>query len=177
MTTGRVLAASAGSHGSPRSVRRPVLIPHRSVTTGVRPAATTDAATLPPLPSTLVTSIDNLGNGMSLTSAAGESASVPLSSALSAVLAEEGAESVPKAAQLVTLETVQCPNGVLVWAIQVVPEGGYIPIGGPMPSPGMTTRPVPPVHYNYQLDFVSATTGKWLQAIESYDPALGPPPG
>jgi hypothetical protein len=117
---------------------------------------------------------------MTLTNAAGESALVSLPGALSAVLASDGAASVPKAAELMTLDTVQYPHGVLVWAIQVVPEGGYIPANPPSPVPGMTTATTMPStadQSNYEVDFVDARTGKWLQAIQSYDPALGPPPG
>ena len=133
----------------------------------------TDATRLPPLPSTLVSSIDNLGAGMSLASAASERAVVPLPRALSAVLAEDGARSVAKAAQLVTLDSPQFPNGVLAWAIWVVPEGGYFPITGPVPIPGSTvTTPTTLVQNNYEVNFVDATTGQSLQAIQSYDPAL-----
>ena len=169
----QVREVSGGSHGSPRAARRPPLAPHPSLPTGIRPGVATDATRLPPLPSTLVSSIDNLGNGMSLASAASERAVVPLPRALSAVLAEEGARSVAKAAQLVTLDSAQSPNGVLAWAIWVVPEGGYFPITGPVPIPGSTvTTPTTLVQNNYEVDFVDATTGRWLQAIQSYDPAL-----
>ena len=113
---------------------------------------------------------------MSLESAASERAVVPLPRALSAVLAEEGARSVAKAAQLVTLDSAQSPNGVLAWAIWVVPEGGYFPVTGPVPIPGSAvTTPTTLVQNNYQVDFVDATTGRWLQAIESYDPVLTSP--
>jgi hypothetical protein len=34
------------------------------------------------------------------------------------------------------------------------------------------TTPTTLVQNNYEVNFVDATTGRWLQAIQSYDPAL-----
>ena len=170
-------AAPAGSGGPARTARSPARVtPHRSVTTGVRPAATTDAATLPPLPSSLLTSLSNTDNAFSI--ATGQSATVSLPSAVSAVLAADGAGSVPKGAELLTLHWPQPSSpGTLVWAIWVVPEDGYMPFSGPAPIPG-SGMTVPKVvnQSNYEVDFVNAATGELLYNTQSYDPALGPPP-
>ncbi|MGH9129371.1 MAG: hypothetical protein ACRDY2_10535 [Acidimicrobiales bacterium] len=85
--------------------------------------------------------------------------------AVAAALHQLEPGSVAMAAELVELTNAQHPHGHLVWAISDDPSG-------PHASPGGCAGCTPPPNYNLRVDFVDATTGKWLEADETYSPKL-----
>lgn len=100
-------------------------------------------------------------------------AAVSEESAVSAALAQEPPGASSPAAELVTLTDSRHPAGVLAWAVQTIPVGGYIAGGGPVPG----ANPNVPVHYtpprrNFRVDFVDASTGAWLGGVSGYGPGL-----
>jgi hypothetical protein len=96
-----------------------------------------------------------------------ESASVTEGSAATAALAQLSPGSSASAAELVTLTNSQYPNGVLAWAIDTDPAGGY---QAPSYGPAGYSHPAP--ERNFRVDFVDAATGTWLEGVEGYSSGL-----
>jgi hypothetical protein len=124
---------------------------------------------LPALSSEFISAVNSTDVQIVATSAP---ASVAEQSAVAAALAQLPQGSSASAADLVMLTNSQYPAGELVWAIETVPAHGYQAIsGGPAPfRSGQTMSPPPP--RNFRVDFVSASTGAWLEGVEGYDPSL-----
>jgi hypothetical protein len=101
--------------------------------------------------------------------AASQTAPVTEESAIAAVLAELPPGSSATAGDLVMLTNAQHPDGVLAWAIETTPAGGFhAASGGP---PGAGQQPSPPPR-NFRVDFVDASTRAWLEGVEGYSPGL-----
>jgi hypothetical protein len=100
---------------------------------------------------------------------ASTAAPVTEQSAVATALAQLPPGSSATAADLVMLTNAQHPAGVLVWAIETTPAGGFhAASGGP---PGAGQQPSPPSR-NFRVDFVDASTGAWLEAVEGYSTSL-----
>jgi hypothetical protein len=99
------------------------------------------------------------------------SASAPVAeqSAVAAALAQIPAGSSASAAGLAMLTNAQYPAGVLVWAIETVPAGGYGAASGGPYRAGHQQSPPP---LNFRVDFVDASTGAWLEGVEGYSAGL-----
>ena len=164
--TAAAVAAAMASAASPR--------PADTAATGVSPAATTttqpgQVTSLPAFSSQLVAAINNTDVTVSVvTGPPPPSATVPLSSAVSTALLQLPTGSQALAAQLVTMTTAQYPDGLLVWAVQTLPKGGYF---GASAGPAGFTGTVPP--RNFDVEFVNATSGQWVEGLEGYSAGLG----
>jgi hypothetical protein len=124
-------------------------------------------APLPALSAEFISAVNSTDVQIVTTSAP---ASVTEQSAVTAALAQMPQGSSASAADLVMLTNAQYPAGELVWAIETVPAGGYQAVSvGPV-RPGRTVSTPPP--RNFRVDFVSASTGAWLEGVEGYDPSL-----
>jgi hypothetical protein len=125
---------------------------------------------LPALSAAFISAVNSTDVQIVATSApASGPAPVAEQSAVAAALAQMPKGSSASAADLVMLTNFKYPAGELVWAIETVPAGGYAVLAGPMPRPGHTMSPPP---RNFRVDFVSASTGTWLEGVEGYDPSL-----
>jgi len=107
---------------------------------------------------------------------AGQTAAVTVTekSAVAAALAELPPGSSASAADLVTLTNSQYPGGMLAWAIETIPAGGYSGFScGPPPRRG-TAGPhhCQPPRQNFRVDFVDASTGAWLEGVSGYSSGL-----
>lgn len=107
-----------------------------------------------------------------------QSAPAPVTeqSAVATARAEWPPGSPPSAAGLVRLTNLQHPAGVLAWAI--VTTGSFAASGGPGPVHAISGRPAEaaqqpsPPPRNFRVDFVDASTGAWLEAVEGYSSKL-----
>ncbi len=134
-------------------------------------STTSGTSTLSALPSSLVNALNS--TDVSVTNVQQQSTAVPLSTAVSVVLSKAGASSTAHYAGLVDLKDTQDPAGTLAWAIEIIPANGFIPFSGPAPTGTGQSTSTTQVHSNYEVDFVNASTGQWMQAVQGYDSALG----
>ena len=136
-----------------------------SLNSKTAPISSSSAALYPGLSAAFVRAVNSADVQIVPTS---ESAPVTEESAATAALAQLPPGSSASAAELVTLTNSQYPNGVLAWAIDTDPAGGYhAPSGGPVGAP----HPAPPPR-NFRVDFVDASTGTWLEGVEGYSSGL-----
>jgi hypothetical protein len=125
-------------------------------------------APLPALSAEFISAVNSTDVQIVTTSAP---ASVAEQSAVAAALAQLPQGSSASAADIVMLTNAQYPAGELVWAIETIPAGGFAVLGGPAPfRSGQKVASPPP--RNFRVDFVSASTGAWLEGVEGYDPSL-----
>jgi hypothetical protein len=122
---------------------------------------------LPALSAAFISAVNSTDVQIATTSAP---ASVAEQSAVAAALAQMTQGSSASAADLVMLSNSQDPAGKLVWAIETVPAGGYAASSGPA-GVGHKVSPPPPPR-NFRVDFVNASTGAWLEAVEGYSSSL-----
>ena len=135
-----------------------------SLNSKTAPISSSRAAPYPGLSAAFVSAVNSTDVQIVPTS---ESAPVTEESAATAALAQLPPGSSASAAELVTLTNSQYPNGVLAWAIDTDPAGGYhAASGGPVGAP----HPAPP--RNFRVDFVDASTGTWLEGVEGYSSGL-----
>jgi len=122
-------------------------------------------APVPALSAAFISAVNSTDVQIVTTSAA---APVTEQSAVAAALAQLPPGSSATAAGLVMLTNAQHPAGVLAWAIETSPAGGFhAASGGP---PGAAQQSPPP--RNFRVDFVDASTGAWLEAVEGYSTGL-----
>lgn len=127
------------------------------------------ATNLPMFSGSLISAVDATGETIA---PVGEgvvaSVGVPEDSAVSeAVLDSPGTGNVAVAAQVVELSDTLYPNGQLVWAIDIVPSSGFPTTATPV---GYTGALPPPD--DFMVNFIDASTGKWLEAVSGYSAAL-----
>lgn len=123
------------------------------------------------LPHGMVASINGTNVVLSTNLSSQAVASASVSQAAAAVSAQAETPGLVSAAQLVDLTSFEYPGGRLVWAVDVIPAGGYTPrLNGPTSgASGLSSGTS-----NFQVDFVDAKSGRWLFDVEAYDPQLPP---
>lgn len=99
-------------------------------------------------------------------------APVTEASAVAAALAELPPGSSASAGGLVMLTNSQYPAGVLAWAIETTPAGGFSAGSGPMGAPDQASAQASPPLRNFRVDFVDASTGAWLEGVAGYSSGL-----
>lgn len=135
-----------------------------SLNSKTAPISSSSAAPYPDLSAAFVSAVNSTDVQIA---PASESAPITEESAATAALAQLGPGSSASAAELVTLTNSQYPNGVLAWAIETDPAGGYHAVSG-----GPVGKPHPAPLMNFRVDFVDASTGTWLEGVEGYSSGL-----
>ena len=137
----------------------------QSLNSNTAPTSSSSTAPYPGLSAAFVSAVNSTDVQIATAS---ESAPVTEESAATAAIAQLPAGSSASAAELVTLTNSQYPNGVLAWAIETDPAGGFHAISG---GPAGVAHPSPPPR-NFRVDFVDASTGTWLEGVEGYSSGL-----
>jgi hypothetical protein len=134
---------------------------------------TITAASLPGFSPAMMKALNNTDVAVSPSTAhPAVSAEAALNAAMADGLSMGGT---PLAIQLIDATGHDHPVHGLVWAVSIDPRSLNFGVPTVTRKPDGSVSVTPPSEsLNLQVDFVSATTGEWLQDIQSYSPLLPP---